>query len=77
VTFLQRAGVLGGIVTETDPAPCAAAVIFHGASDLGVLVVGVCEGLALYSYPSPLSQEVQYERTIEWARETLAAELSR
>jgi len=39
--------------------------------------VDVVEGLALYSYPSPLSQEVQHERTLEWARETLASELSR
>ena len=37
--------------------------------------IEVVEGLALYSYPSPLSQGVQHERTVAWARETLASEL--
>jgi acetyl esterase/lipase len=31
---------------------------------------------ALYSYPTPGSQEVQHERTLEWARSALAEELS-
>lgn len=39
--------------------------------------IDVVEGLALYSYPSPSSQDVQHERTLTWARETLASELSR
>ena len=39
--------------------------------------VDVVEGLALYSNPSPRSQDVQHERTLAWARETLASELAR
>jgi alpha/beta superfamily hydrolase len=38
--------------------------------------IDVVDGLALYSYPSPFSQDVQRERTLAWARETLASELS-
>ena len=38
--------------------------------------IEVVDGLALYSYPSPFSQDVQHERTLAWARETLASELS-
>jgi acetyl esterase/lipase len=38
--------------------------------------IDVVEGLALYSYPSPFSQDVQHDRTLAWARETLPSELS-
>ena len=39
--------------------------------------IDVVEDLALYSYPSPRSQDVQHERTLAWARATLEPELAR
>ena len=43
----------------------------------GTCRIDVVEDLALYSYPSPLSQDVQHERTLAWARATLESELAR
>jgi pimeloyl-ACP methyl ester carboxylesterase len=43
----------------------------------GACRVDVVEGLALYSYPSPRSQEVQRERVLAWARDALASEVAR
>jgi alpha/beta superfamily hydrolase len=63
----------GELDTMTQPVQALAPELLAS----GNCRIDVVEGLALYSYPSPVSQDVQHDRTIAWARATLASELSR